>query len=47
MTARKVTVATLSALKARHEKAVFITAYDYPTATFADRAGVEIGRAHV
>jgi len=42
MTARKVTVATLSALKARHEKAVFITAYDYPTATFADRAGVDM-----
>src|SRR5206468_3971727 len=42
MTARKVTVATLSALKARSEKAVFVTAYDYPTATFADRAGVDM-----
>src|SRR5438552_16240943 len=42
MTARKVTVATLSALKARNEKAVFVTAYDYPTATFADRAGVDM-----
>jgi len=42
MTARKVTVATLAALKARHEKAVFVTAYDYPTATFADRAGVDM-----
>src|SRR6185437_473622 len=42
MTARKVTVATLAALKSRHEKAVFVTAYDYPTATFADKAGVDM-----
>jgi 3-methyl-2-oxobutanoate hydroxymethyltransferase len=42
MTARKVTVATLAALKSRNEKAVFVTAYDYPTATFADRAGVDM-----
>src|SRR3954470_10403486 len=42
MTARKVTVATLAALKDRHEKAVFVTAYDYPTATFAQRAGVDM-----
>jgi ketopantoate hydroxymethyltransferase len=34
MSARKVTVATLAALKGRNEKAVFVTAYDYPTATF-------------
>jgi 3-methyl-2-oxobutanoate hydroxymethyltransferase len=39
---RKVTVATLAALKARGERAVFLTAYDYPTATFADRAGVDL-----
>ena len=39
MSVRKVTVATLAGLKARNEKAVFVTAYDYPTATFADRAG--------
>lgn len=39
---RKVTTATLAALKARHEKAVFVTAYDYPTATFAERAGVDM-----
>jgi 3-methyl-2-oxobutanoate hydroxymethyltransferase len=39
---RKVTVATLAALKARKEKVVFVTAYDYPTATFADRAGVDM-----
>ena len=40
--AKKVTVNTLAALKARDEKAVFVTAYDYPTATFADRAGVDL-----
>lgn len=39
---RKVTVATLAALKASGEKAVFLTAYDYPTAVFADRAGVDM-----
>jgi len=39
---RKVTVATLAALKARGERAVFLTAYDYPTAVFADRAGVDM-----
>ncbi len=42
MSVRKVTVATLAALKARNEKVVFVTAYDYPTATFADRAGVDM-----
>ncbi len=42
MTARKVTTATLTALKARGEKAVFVTAYDFPTATFADRAGADM-----
>ena len=39
---RKVTLATLAGLRARGEKAVFITAYDYPTATFADRAGADM-----
>jgi 3-methyl-2-oxobutanoate hydroxymethyltransferase len=39
---RKVTVATLGMLKRRGEKAVFLTAYDYPTAVFADRAGVDM-----
>ncbi|MGH7700456.1 MAG: 3-methyl-2-oxobutanoate hydroxymethyltransferase [Gemmatimonadales bacterium] len=39
---RKVTTATLAAFKARGQKAVFVTAYDYPTATFADRAGVDM-----
>ncbi|HEX8851784.1 MAG TPA: 3-methyl-2-oxobutanoate hydroxymethyltransferase [Gemmatimonadaceae bacterium] len=41
-TSKKVTTATLAALRARDEKAVFITAYDYPTAVFADRAGVDM-----
>jgi len=42
MAAGKVSVATLGALKARGEKAVFVTAYDYATATFAERAGVDL-----
>src|SRR6185436_1624266 len=42
MSVRKVSVASLAALKARGEKAVFLTAYDYPTATFADRAGSDL-----
>ena len=39
--AKKVTVVSLRKLKARDEKAVAVTAYDYPTAVFADRAGVD------
>ena len=39
---KKVTTATLTALRARAERAVFLTAYDYPTAVFADRAGVDM-----
>jgi 3-methyl-2-oxobutanoate hydroxymethyltransferase len=39
---RKVTVETLRRMKARGERAVFLTAYDYPTAVFADRAGVDM-----
>jgi 3-methyl-2-oxobutanoate hydroxymethyltransferase len=39
---KKVTVATLAALRARGEKAVFVTAYDYPTAVFADQARVDM-----
>ncbi len=42
MSDHKVTVATLARMKARNEKAVFVTAYDYPTATFAERAGVDM-----
>ncbi len=38
----KVTRATLDRLRARGERAVFLTAYDYPTAVFADRAGVDM-----
>ena len=40
--AQKVTVSTLHALRSRQQPAVFVTAYDYPTATFADRAGVDM-----
>jgi 3-methyl-2-oxobutanoate hydroxymethyltransferase len=42
MPSQKVTIATLAAMRARQERAVFITAYDYPTASFADRAGVDM-----
>jgi 3-methyl-2-oxobutanoate hydroxymethyltransferase len=38
----RVTLTTLAALRARGERAVFVTAYDYPTAVFADRAGVDL-----
>ena len=38
----KVTTHTLRALKLKGERAVCVTAYDYPTATFADRAGVDL-----
>lgn len=40
--AKKVTTTTLRAYKQRDQKAVFVTAYDYPTATFAQRAGVDM-----
>jgi len=39
---RRVTTATLNALRQRGEPAVWITAYDYPTAVFADRAGADV-----
>jgi len=39
---RRVTTATLRALRQRREPAVWITAYDYPTAVFADRAGADV-----
>jgi 3-methyl-2-oxobutanoate hydroxymethyltransferase len=39
---RKVTTATLHALRDRHQPAVFVTAYDFATAVFADRAGVDM-----
>ncbi len=38
----KTTTHTLAQLRARGEKAVFVTAYDYPTAVYADRAGVDL-----
>jgi 3-methyl-2-oxobutanoate hydroxymethyltransferase len=38
----KVTLTTLEALRARGQPAVCVTAYDYPTAAFADRAGVDL-----
>ena len=41
-TVTKVTTSTLQALRRRGQPAVLITAYDYPTATFADRAGVDV-----
>ena len=40
--AAKVTLSTLQSLRARKQPAVFVTAYDYPTATFAERAGVDM-----
>lgn len=39
---KKVTTATLAALRRAGAKATFVTAYDYPTATFADRAGIDM-----
>ena len=39
---KKVTVATLASFRARGRRAAFVTAYDYPTAVFADRAGVDM-----
>lgn len=41
-TLRKVTIPALQAMRYKNERAAFVTAYDYPTATFADRAGVDI-----
>ena len=38
----RVSLATLTGMRARGERAVFVTAYDYPTAVFADRAGVDL-----
>ena len=39
---KKVTVETLRRMKQCGERVVFLTAYDYPTATFAERAGVDM-----
>ena len=39
---RKVTLMTLQASRARGERIAMVTAYDFPTAVFADRAGVDL-----
>jgi 3-methyl-2-oxobutanoate hydroxymethyltransferase len=39
---RKVTLQALKNMKRKGDKAVFITAYDYPTARYADMAGVDM-----
>jgi 3-methyl-2-oxobutanoate hydroxymethyltransferase len=39
---RKVTLHTLKTMKAHGKKAVFLTAYDYPMAKFADDGGVDM-----
>ena len=41
MSNEKVTVRTLRTLKKRGQKAVWMTAYDYPTAVLLDRAGID------
>jgi len=41
MSSEKVTVRTLRSMKKRGEKAVWLTAYDYPTAVLLDRAGID------
>lgn len=38
----KVTTHHLRSLRARGERATFVTAYDYPTAHYADRAGIDL-----
>ncbi|HHW09792.1 MAG TPA: 3-methyl-2-oxobutanoate hydroxymethyltransferase [Firmicutes bacterium] len=39
---KKVTIETLRAMKRQGEKATFITAYDYPLAKYAERAGIDM-----
>ena len=41
-TRAKITVRTIREMKARGEKIVSLTAYDYPTARLADEAGIDI-----
>ncbi len=38
----KVTIHTLAEMKSRGEKIACVTAYDYPTAVLADRAGIDV-----
>ena len=42
LTGGKVTVNTLAALKCGGDPVVLVTAYDYPAAVFADRAGIDV-----
>ncbi|WP_455278558.1 3-methyl-2-oxobutanoate hydroxymethyltransferase [[Eubacterium] cellulosolvens] len=42
MAAKKVTIRDLMDMKKRREKIVALSLYDYPTAYFADRAGVDM-----
>ncbi|MGH7513450.1 MAG: 3-methyl-2-oxobutanoate hydroxymethyltransferase [Gemmatimonadales bacterium] len=42
MTPSKVTTTTLRRLREEGRRAVFVTAYDFPTASYADRAGVDL-----
>ena len=41
-TRKKVTIKTLQAMKERGEKITWLTAYDYPTAQFAETAGMDM-----
>ncbi|MCK4411459.1 3-methyl-2-oxobutanoate hydroxymethyltransferase [Candidatus Bipolaricaulota bacterium] len=41
-TRNKVTIKTLQAMKKRGEKITWLTAYDYPTAQFAETAGMDM-----
>jgi 3-methyl-2-oxobutanoate hydroxymethyltransferase len=41
-TRKKVTIKTLQAMKKRGEKITWLTAYDYPTAQFAEAAGMDM-----
>ena len=51
--AKKKMIHDFNSMKKEGEKITFLTAYDYPTAQFAEAAGLdmllvgEIGRAHV
>jgi 3-methyl-2-oxobutanoate hydroxymethyltransferase len=41
MAGKKITILTLHEKKARHEPITMVTAYDYPSALAADRAGID------
>ncbi len=42
MTVKKITIGDLDAHRRRKERVSLVTAYDYPTACFADRSGVHV-----